>query len=315
MSADVDIFVTLSTFAAYSDEPQRLLKESEFSFFVNPFGRRIKSEEVVSIAPNCRGVIAGVEPYSAHTLGQLPRLQAISRVGSGIDSIDLQEAKRRDIAVLNTPDEPAIAVGELTLTMILALLRQLPKVDALTHDRQWQRVPGNLLAGKAIGIIGLGKIGQRVVELVEPFGVSVLAVEPYPDGEWAAAHKIQLVDLPELLAGADIVSIHAARSAEDPLFLGPAEFTQMKPGAWLVNMARGDMLDDVALNEALNSGKLSGAGLDVFPQEPYTGPLCDNPRALMTPHQATLTIETRVAMETNAVVNLLEFLRVNPQHP
>ena len=309
MSTDVEIFVTLSTFAAYSDTPQQLLEESGYSFIVNQFGRRITPEEVISLASNCRGLVAGVEPYAVDTLSQMPNLQAISRVGSGIDSIDLEEAKRRGIAVLNTQDEPAIAVGELTLTMMLALLRQLPKVDKLTHNRKWQRVPGNLLTGKVIGIIGLGKIGRRVVEMVTPLGVSVLAVDPNPDISWVSDHDVEMVDLPALLARADIVSIHAARSANDHLMLAAAEFAQMKPGAWLINMGRGDMVDDVALDEALISGHLSGAGLDVFPQEPYSGPLCDNSRVIMTPHQATLTVETRVAMETKSVENLLGYLR------
>lgn len=309
MGSAVDIFITLSTFAEYSDEPLRLLKQSGFSFLVNPHGRRIKPEEVLEMGSTCRGLVAGVEPYTAETLAQLPNLQCISRCGSGIDSIDLTEAKRRNISVLNTPDEPVIAVAELALTMILSLLRQLPKVNSLTHERQWQRVPGNLLRGKTLGIIGLGRIGRRLVELVQPFEVKVMAVEPQPDSGWLKRYEVKLVDLPELLARADIVSIHAARSKEKQLFLGAPEFGQMKPGAWLVNMARGDMVDDAALNAALDSGHLRGAGLDVFPQEPYTGPLCDNPRVIMSPHQATLTIETRVAMETKAVANMLKFLR------
>ena len=290
MASDVDIFVTLSTFGEYSDEPLRLLEQSGFSFQVNTHGRRIKPEEVLELGGACRGLVAGVEPYTADTLTQLPNLQCISRCGSGIDSIDLAAAEQRNIAVLNTPDEPVIAVAELTLTMILALLRQLPKVNALTHERQWQRVPGNLLFEKTLGILGLGRIGRRVVELLQPFGAKVLAVEPRPDAGWLKSREVELVDLPALLARADIVSIHAARSRENRLFLGADEIAQMKPGAWLVNMARGDMVDESALNAALDSGQLSGAGLDVFPKEPYTGPLCDNPRVIMSPHQATLTI-------------------------
>lgn len=308
MSAKSDIFVTLSTFAEYSKEPLRLLQQSKFSFQTNSYGRRIKPAEVIEFGRDSRGLVAGVEPYTAETLAKLPELLCISRCGVGIDSIDLVEAKRRGITVLNTPDEPIIAVVELTLTMILALLRQLPKVNNLTHKRKWKRVAGNLLSGKTLGIIGLGRIGQRLVELIEPFDVTVLAVEPFPNNEWVEDHNVELLELQELLPRADIISIHAAHAEKNPFFLGAKEFAQMKSGAWLVNMARGDMLDDEALNEALNSGQISGAGLDVFPQEPYTGPLCDNQRVIMTPHQATLTIETRVAMETQAVENLLRFL-------
>jgi len=311
MESKIDIFVTLSTFAEYSEEPLQLLEQSEFSFQTNPHRRRIKPEEVVEMGNTSRGLVAGVEPYQADTLAQLPNLQCISRCGSGIDSIDLAEAKQRNIAILNTPDEPVIAVAELTITMILSLLRQIPKVNNLTHERKWQRVPGNLLRGKTIGIIGLGRIGQRVVELLQPFGVEVIAFDPNPDKNWLKRYKLELLELMKLLSRADIVSIHAARSKENQLFLGTHEFEQMKSGAWLVNMARGDMVDDEALNNALKSGHLSGAGLDVFPQEPYKGLLCDNQRVIMTPHQATLTIETRIAMETQAVENLLQFLREN----
>ncbi len=305
----VDILVTLSTFSVDSDEPLRLLKESGFTFRTNPYGRRMKSEEVVELGRNCRGVVASVERYTAETLSQMPNLRCISRSGVGVDNIDLEEAKRRGIAVLNTPNEPTTAVAELTLTIMLGLMRQLPKMDSLMHGRKWERVTGHLLAGKTIGIIGLGRIGQRVAELLRAFGATAIGVEPYPDTEWAQRFGVEFVDLPTLLARADIVSLHASGTRQHPLCLGAAEFAQMKRGAWVVNMARGNMVDDISLNEALTSGHLSGAGLDVFPEEPYRGPLCDNDRVILSPHQATLTVETRVAMETRAVQNVVQFLR------
>ena len=304
-----DILVTLSTFSAYSEEPLRLLEESGFTFRTNPYGRRMKPSEVVELGRNCRGLVAGVEQYTAETLPQLPNLRCISRCGAGIGNIDLAEAKRRGIAVLNTPDEPIVAVAELTLAMMLALLRQLPRMDSLTHERKWQRVTGNLLAGKIVGIIGLGRIGRRVAELAQAFGATVIAVESYPDSDWLRGHGVELLDLPTLLARADIVSIHASTSSQYPLRLGAAELAQMKQGAWLINMARGDMVDDVALSKALASGWLSGAALDVFPQEPYRGPLCDSDRVVLSPHQATLTVETRTAMEIRAVENVVRYLR------
>ncbi len=310
MNIHPDILVTLSTFAAHSDGPRRLLEESEFVYRLNSHARRMKPTEVVAMGQNCQGLVAGVEEYDADTLAQLPRLRCISRCGVGVDNIDLEAVKRRGIAVLNTPDEPTIAVAELTLAIMLSLLRRLPQVNSLQHNRKWQRVIGSLLAEKMVGIIGLGRIGRRVVELVQTFDARVIGVEPYPDRVWAQAHAVELVDLPGLLARADIVSLHASSSADaPPLRLGAAELAQMKPGAWLINMARGDMVDDVALYDALESGRLSGAGLDVFLREPYRGPLCDSERAILFPHQATLTLETRVAMELRAVENLLGYLR------
>ncbi len=309
MSETTDILVTLSTFSAESETPLRLLEQSNLTFRTNPYGRRMKPSEVVEFGRGCRGLIAGVETYSADILAQLPELRCISRCGSGIDSIDLEEAKRRGIAIRNTPDEPTAAVAELTLGIMLALLRQLPKVNSLTREREWQRVAGRLLEGKIVGVVGLGRIGRRVAELVRAFGALVVAADPFPDLNWVRAQNVELLDLSVLLARADIVSIHAAQSLEQPLHLGTTELAMMKQGSWLINMARGDMVDDVALAEALASEHLRGAGLDVFPQEPYTGVLCDSDRVILSPHQATLTAETRVAMETRAVENVISYFQ------
>lgn len=305
----IDILVTLSTFSEYSDEPLKLLQESGFTFLINPYGRRMAPSEVLEMGRTSRGLVAGVEQYTAETLAQLPNLRCISRCGVGIDNIDLTEAERRGIAVLNTPDEPIVAVAELTVAMILSLLRQLPKVDFLTRERKWQRVTGHLLEGKTVGIIGLGRIGRRVAELLQAFGAAVIGVDPHLDNEETRAYGVEMLDLPTLLARADIVSIHASTSSEYPLRLDAEILMKMKPGAYLINTSRGDIVDEEALCEALASGQLSGAALDVFPEEPYRGPLCDSERVILSPHQATLTIETRVAMEIHAIKNLVNCLR------
>jgi D-3-phosphoglycerate dehydrogenase / 2-oxoglutarate reductase len=144
--------------------------------------------------------------------------------------------------------------------------------------------------------------------MLEPFGVRLMASDPYADRRWAAARGVSIVELPDLLRTADIISIHASQSRDAPLRLGAGELASMRRGAWLVNVARGDMVDDVALAEALAAGHLAGAALDVFPQEPYSGPLCDSDRVILSPHQATLTAETRGAMELKAVENLVAYL-------
>jgi D-3-phosphoglycerate dehydrogenase len=309
MDNDIDILVTLSTFSEYSDEPLKLLQESGFIFLINPYGRRMAPSEVLEMGHTSKGLVAGVEQYSAETLAQLPNLRCISRCGVGIDNIDSSEAERRGITILNTPDEPIVAVAELTVAMILSLLRQLPKVDSLTHERKWQRVTGHLLQGKTVGIIGLGQIGRRVAEIVQAFGAVVIGVDPHSDDEWTRTHGVEILDFPRLLAQADIVSIHASTLNAYPLRLDAEVLMKMKPGAYLINTSRGDMVDEGALYEALASGQLSGAALDVFPDEPYRGPLCDSERVILSPHQSTLTFETRTAMETKAVENLLRHLR------
>ena len=205
----------------------------------------MKPEEVVELGRNCRGLVAGVEEYSAETLARLPNLRCISRSGVGIDNIDLPEARRRGIVVLNTLDEPTGAVAELTLAIILALLRELPKANSLMHERKWERVTGYLLAGKTVGIIGLGRIGRRVAKLVQAFDATVVGTDPYPDPEWVDANGVQLFEVSELLTRADIVSIHASTSSTHPLHVGAAELARMKRGACLINMARGDMVEGI----------------------------------------------------------------------
>jgi D-3-phosphoglycerate dehydrogenase len=251
--------------------------------------------------------IAGVEPYDAPSLEQLPLIKCISRCGAGVDAIDLKIAKQKNIAVLNTPDAPTEAVAELALTMMLTLSRNITK--QVRAVKEWKRLDAHLLAGKRVGIVGLGRIGKRVIELLKPFHVSVVVNDPYADSSWAAANGITLVKLDELLSTCDIVSLHAAKSVEHPLVLGHEQLTKMKQGAMLINLARGNMVDETALYAALKSGHLWGAGLDVYSQEPYHDVLCELDNVVLTPHSATLTMETRVAMEVECVEKGIRFLR------
>ena len=261
-------------------------------FSVNTSGKRITTAELVAQAADATVAIAGVEPYDASVLAQLPKLRCISRCGAGTDSIDLGEARRRGIAVLNTPDVPTEAVAELAMAMILSLARRLRQQANLMGRREWRRLEGHLLAGRRVGLVGLGRIGRRVVELLQPFRAAVAAADPGADRVWADAHGVALITLDELLATSDVVSLHAARSGAHPLRLGAGELARMKAGAVLVNLARGGMVDEAALHEALTSGRLAGAGLDVYSEEPYRGALCDLENVVLTPHDATLTVET-----------------------
>ncbi|GMV21713.1 MAG: hypothetical protein AMXMBFR57_16620 [Acidimicrobiia bacterium] len=302
------LFVTLSTFAEHDDGPLRLLQASGVDFTINDSGKRITTEELVARAQSCTVVVAGVERYDAAVLSQLPSLRCISRCGVGVDAIDLEAARARGIAVVNTPTVPAQAVAELTLAMMLAVSRNLCAQANLMAGRQWRRLESHLIAGRTVGLIGLGRIGRRVVELLSPFGATLVASDPSADPEWARQHGVELLPLGELLRRSHIVSIHAAGASASPLKLGAAELGVMPRGAVLINVARGGMVDEAALLEALVSGHLSGAGLDVFANEPYDGPLCGLSNVVLTPHSATLPVETRVAMELECVRKALAFI-------
>lgn len=302
------IFVALSTFAAEDRRPLDRLEASGHPFRLHRTGKRITPAELLRDGADAVVILSGVEPYDSGTLAQLPALRCISRCGVGVDAIDLATARQRGVAVTNTPGIPTEAVAELALAMFLALSRNLRLQANLMQARRWERTSAHLLAGRTVGLIGLGRIGLRVAQLCLNFNARVLAYDPLADATLAQGLGVALVSQEQLLREADIVSLHASKSAEQPVLIGTAELALMKRGAILVNLARGEMVDEGALVEALCSGQIAGAGIDVFGAEPYQGPLCDLEQVILTPHSATLTAETRAAMELQCVENALQFL-------
>jgi D-3-phosphoglycerate dehydrogenase len=302
------IYVALSSFAVNDPSPRALLESSGYPFQIHSTGKRITTKELLEHAKDASVILAGVEPYDASILKDLDKLRCISRLGAGVDSIDLHEAKARGIVVLNTPEIPVQAVAELTLTMMLCLCRNLRPQANLMSTKTWERLPAHLLSGKIVGVIGLGKIGRRVTRLCKAFDAEVISYDPYATPAIANELQIDIVDKDYLLRSADIISIHASRSKDHPVLIGQSEIALMKDGVIVLNLARGEMIDEKSLVEALRSGKIAGAGLDVFSKEPYQGLLCDFDQVILTPHCATLTLETRSAMENQCVENALDFL-------
>ena len=303
------IFVALSTFAAEDRRPMELLESSGYPYKIHTTGKRITTPELLRDGIDAAVILAGVEPYDDTTLSQLPTLKCISRCGVGVDSIDLKIAKQRGLVVANTPTIPIEAVAELALTMFLALSRNIRAQANLMQARRWERLSTHLLAGRTVGLIGLGRIGQRVTQLCRAFNANVIACDPMADTIIARNLEVNLVTLEKLLIESDIVSLHASKNAEQPVLIGSPELAKMKKGSILINLARGEMIDESALIAALSSGHIAGAGLDVFSKEPYQGPLCDFDQVILTPHSATLPIETRTAMELQCVENAIEFLK------
>ncbi len=290
------VFVALQQFGEYGPRPLQLLHEAGVTVRRNTVGRRLRREDMVTALQDVDAVLAGVEPYDADILAQLPRLQCISRCGVGTEAIDLEAARRQGICVYTTTEEVVEPVAQLTLAMILALARNLPQHLGDARAGQWVKRSGVLLSEWTIGLIGFGRIGQAVERSLRAFGPRILVADPHrqpaemPSG-------VELISLDEVLARADLVSLHAAGWPEKGPLLGPREFSMMKPGSRLVNTARGFLVDEVALESALRTGRLSAAALDVFEEEPYTGSLGQLPNVLATPHVATLTRASRAQME------------------
>lgn len=303
------ILVALSTFGEYGDMPLRLLDESGFLYLINPLKKRLVHEEIIEMGKDCEGIIAGVEPYDEDVLKHLPKLRCISRVGVGIENIALQAAKEKDILILNTVEVVVQPVVELTVAMVFDLLRKLSYHTVLMREKRWEKKAGHLISGRKIGIIGLGRIGKKVAEFLKTLGAEVCGYDPFPDPQWAHLHGIGLLTSEQILQESDIISLHLTPLPGRPFRLGVSEIQKMKMGAMIINTARGELIDEAALYEALSAGQLAGAALDVFSQEPYYGKLGALETVVLTPHLATLTEESRLQMETEATANLIEFLK------
>lgn len=303
------IAVALAEFGVHDARPLELLKASGAELRMNRSGHRPDREELVELARDAVGIIAGLEPYDGRTLPRLPLLRCISRCGVGVDNIDLDLAMQRGVTVLNTPVSPTDAVAELAVGMVIALLRDLVRQHLLMRAREWRRTETHLLRDRRVTVVGLGRIGRRTVELLRPFGPDLMGVDPAADRSWCDSHGVLLGEITEGLRHAEVLIIVAAKDPRSPMRIGRHELAMLPPRAILVNVARGGLVDEEALASALRSGQLAGAGLDVYEDEPYSGPLCDVDGVILTPHAATSSVEARVAMELECIDKMLRFMR------
>ncbi len=301
-----EIVVTTTSFAKHDRTPLILLEEKGFQLIFNPYGRKLNKNELVELSKDAVGIIAGTEQIDTFVLESLPKLKVISRCGIGIDNIDLDATKRRGIKVLSTPDAPTIAVAELTVGLILNLLRKINQMDTAMKNWKWEKMMGNLLFDKKVGIIGFGRIGKKVSELLVPFDCEVRYYDIRTEDEGPRTEvKGFRTDLEVLLKTSDIISIHISSNKQ---IIGESEIKLIKKGAWLINVSRGGVVDENALYEALKEDCLAGAALDVFEDEPYTGPLRKLDNVILTPHIGSYALEARIEMERQAVENLLKGL-------
>ena len=244
---------------------------------------------------------------TAELIARAPRLALVARAGVGLDSVDVAAARARGIEVVNAPQAATTSVAELTVAFVLLLVRDLLPTVVATRAGRWERgLHGHELAGRTVGFVGYGRIGREVAARLRPFGVRTLAYDPFvpstPDGT-------PLVSLERLLEESDVVSVHAALTPENRHLLDARAFGRMRRGAYLVNVARGALVDEGALLEALRSGRLAGAALDVFESEPPTRrELLEDPRVVPTPHLGASTEEAQRRAGADVVAEVLRLL-------
>jgi len=300
------ILIGPSSFAATDKTPMNRLIDAGYGVLDNPYKRKLTKEELLNLLKDdVVGLIAGLETIDREVL-EKSHIQVVSRVGVGISNVDIEAASDLGIRVFNTPDAPTNAVAELTIGAMLSLLRMIPQMDQALHDRQWQKKIGVQLKGKTVVVIGFGRIGRTVAELLSPFGVKILVVDPHVDE--SACDGYRKIDIEAALSEADILTIH---SSGHDCIIDEKEFVLMKKGVYLLNVARGGVVSEKSLVNAIEDGTVAGAWLDTFEEEPYKGPLCNYRNVILTPHVGSYTAECRLQMENEAVDNLLNYLKRN----
>ncbi len=293
------VLIGISTFAAHDSKALDCLLSAGCEVVKNPYGRKLTRAEISDLlTKDVTGLIAGLEPLDRDVLKNT-NLKIISRCGSGVSNIDLDAAKEFNIKICYTPHGPTTAVAELTLGAMLSLIRQIPQRNSEMHDGKWLKETGIQLEGKTVAIIGFGRIGKKLAALLRPFNVKIIIVDPQARGD---EEGVSILSFDKAIAEADIITIHS--SGEDQI-IGKKEFNNMKPGVFLLNAARGTLVDEDALIQAAKNGRLRGAWLDTFSVEPYTGPLNKYSQVIMTPHIGSYTVECRNSMELEAVENLI----------
>jgi D-3-phosphoglycerate dehydrogenase len=271
--------------------------------------KKLTEDELLEIVTDFDIIIAGTEQITSKVMDRARNLKMISRVGIGLDSVDLLAAEERGIKVCFTPDAPAPAVAELTIGLMLSLLRSTHVANAELHRGEWVRHFGRRIPEITIGIIGVGRIGQRVLRRLSSFGTPrVLVNDLNPDDRLVPQTKLEWTDKEEIYKQADIISLHLPLTKHTKNMIRAEHIALMKTDAILINTARGGIINESDLANALNAGHLHSAAIDVFESEPYTGPLADIERCILTSHMGSMTVDCRTRMEIEATEEAVRFL-------
>ena len=307
------VLITTVPFAERNRLPVELLESANIGYLINPLGRKLKAPELADMVADVDVLIAGTEPITDEVMARAPLLKLISRVGVGLDGVDLCAAERRGIKVSYTPEAPAPAVAELTFGLMLTLLRSVHVANLQMHSGSWKRHFGRRLPEVTVGIIGTGRIGSRVLRRIPAFGTPrVLVNDINPDSRLVQELKLEWVDKEEIYRQADVISLHVPMTPHTKHMIRREQLLQMKPDALLINTARGGIINERDLADVMSSGHLGGAAIDVFEEEPYSGPLATIERCILTSHMGSMTVDCRTRMEIEATEEAVRFLTGRP---
>lgn len=305
------ILVTLSfpkKMIASFDTCVKRMESLGYEIILDPKARALSEDELLKYAPQLVADICTSDEWTRKALEAAPHLKVVSRMGVGYDSIDVPAATERGVGVAITVAANAPDVAEYTFAMMLALSRRLRDADKAVRDGAWEKVFSHSLYNKTLGIIGLGNIGKRVAKLVNGFNMKVLAYDQLKDEAYAKENGIIYCSFKELIKESDVITIHAPLGKETKGFISKNEFEIMKPTTIIINCARGGIVDEAALYQALKDKKIMGAGLDVFENEPVKtdNPLLTLDNIIVSPHTAGMTLEGRSHLVEIAFQNVID---------
>jgi D-3-phosphoglycerate dehydrogenase / 2-oxoglutarate reductase len=309
------VLITTVPFGDKDRRPMDMLEAVGAEIHVNPTGRKLTELDLARMIETSDIVIAGTEPITDLVLSKATRLKLISRVGIGLDNVDLLAARARGVRVCYTPDAPSPAVAELTIGLMIDLLRFIHVSNQRMRRGDWYRYFGRRLSEVTIGIVGVGRIGGRVLEHLAGFSCRRILVNDIKSSVSVPSHptcRIEHVDKDTLYRESDVISFHVPLTGITRNLVTRKEMLSMKPGTVLVNTARGGIVNESNLFEVLESGHLGGAAIDVFDREPYFGKLADLDQCLLTAHMGSMSIDCRVRMEIEATEEAVRMIRDEP---
>jgi D-3-phosphoglycerate dehydrogenase len=306
-----NVLVASRSFGKNCPEVVAQMERAGCAFTRFDFERAPTEDELVAKVADADVLISGTEPVTARVLAAAPRLKVISKHGVGYENVDLAAARARGVPVCIAGGAIADSVADLAMGLILAVVRQIPHGDASTRAGQWKRLVGPELRGKTLGIVGLGQIGKGLARRARGFGMELLAHDAVEDAAFAASWGVRYVPLDELLSRSDVVSLHAPVTPQTRHLINRDRLGRMKPSAYLVNTARGELVDEAALYDALKAGTIAGAATDVFQAEPpgKDHPLLTLANVVATPHSAGQTPEGLRRMGEITAENAMRVLR------
>lgn len=305
--------ITTVPFGDKNRFPLELMENAGIEYLINPLNKKLTEDELAEMITDFDVIIAGTEQITAKVMDRASNLKMISRVGIGLDSVDLLAAEERGITVSYTPDAPAPAVAELTLGLMLTLLRSVQVSNSEMHNGKWHRFFGRRLAEVTIGIIGVGRIGTRVLNRTKGFGTPrILVNDVMPNLELDREFKLEWVSKEKIYQEADLISLHVPLTHLTKNMIRKEQLLSMKEDAIIINTARGGIINEQDLYDVMEAGHLSGAAIDAFDFEPYTGQLCEIQRCLLTAHMGSMSIDCRTRMEIEATEEAVRFLTGKP---